>query len=97
MKRVKVCPHIDRHGRSCPHLMPCEKHARPANATWSPNRDRQAQHRFRTAVLERDRYTCQRCGETRDLVAHHVLPGDDPSAGVTLCRPCHRIVDANAR
>lgn len=97
VKRVKVCAWIGPHGETCPELAPCEKHARPRNAPWSTDRDRGQQRAFRAAVLARDGQRCVRCQATTDLVAHHVLPGYNPSAGVTLCRACHRAVDANAR
>jgi 5-methylcytosine-specific restriction endonuclease McrA len=96
--RTKPCSHIDRNGRSCPHLQPCELHpGRPKNAPWSPDRDTTQQGEFRRAVLERDKHRCTRCGSTWKLVAHHVKPGYDVSCGVTLCGRCHGIVDRNAR
>jgi hypothetical protein len=92
MRRLKTCAV---HG--CPNLAPCETHSRPANASWSRDRDRQAQHRFRQAVLQRDGHRCRRCRNTGHLVAHHLRPGYDPADGVTLCQGCHRAIDANAR
>lgn len=108
MKRwptTRVCTHITRDGQSCPNLQPCPTHARPNNAPWSTNRDRQAQHHFRQAVLRRDGYQCTRCGHHdptgRTLEAHHVRPGYDPSAGITVCtidaNGCHRTIDTHAR
>lgn len=60
---------------------------------------------IRAEVLERDGYTCQRCGyegtatgeQARRLEAHHLEPHGRPSledvaALVTLCRPCHATV-----
>jgi 5-methylcytosine-specific restriction endonuclease McrA len=73
-------------------------HGRPVNASWSTDRDRGAQHAFRQAVLARDGHACTRCH--RDdvaLVAHHVRPGYDVSAGITLCDDCHADVDTHAR
>jgi 5-methylcytosine-specific restriction endonuclease McrA len=92
MKRVKVCS-----TPGCPNLAPCPRHSRPTNAPWSKGRDRQAQHAFRQAVLQRDGHRCTRCGTTLDLVAHHVKPGYHPSAGITLCRACHQAIDTHAR
>jgi 5-methylcytosine-specific restriction endonuclease McrA len=49
------------------------------------------------AVKQRDGYQCQRCGSTRQLEAHHIVPisaggSDDPANGITLCKDCHRAV-----
>jgi len=48
-------------------------------------------------VLERDSYTCQECGSTEDLVAHHIIPisedytqSADYDNGVCLCQNCHK-------
>jgi len=55
---------------------------------------------WRTAVFERDRYTCQDCGDTRggNLRAHHIKPFKDfpelrfdVSNGITLCHRCHEL------
>jgi 5-methylcytosine-specific restriction endonuclease McrA len=94
----RPCSHIDRNGRSCPNLQPCEAHpARDRNAPWSEGRSSTDQGRFRRAVLALDGFTCRRCGHHdpsgRSLQAHHV----SPERGVTLCRDCHRAVDGNAR
>ena len=53
---------------------------------------------WRTAVYERDSYTCQRCGQRGvSLEAHHIEPWATcpekrfvVSNGVTLCKECHR-------
>lgn len=92
MRRVSVCSEP-----GCPVLMPCPVHGRDPNAPWSGDRDYAAQARFRKAVLTRDGHQCTRCPATTQLVAHHVRPGYEPSAGITLCRQCHKDVDANAR
>jgi len=50
-----------------------------------------------SAVLRRDRWTCQKCGyKGRALIAHHLKPWAkhrslrfDVSNGQTLCRSCH--------
>jgi hypothetical protein len=55
----------------------------------------------RARVLQRDRYTCQRCNlamQSADLDAHHIRPrgegGDDRLWNlITLCEPCHDWVE----
>lgn len=49
------------------------------------------------AVKERDGYRCVKCGETKNLRAHHIDPVgmlpeyvNDLDNGVTLCEKCHR-------
>lgn len=51
---------------------------------------------WRESVLKRDNYTCQCCGSTSQLQAHHknnfndfVDQRYDVNNGVTLCRKCH--------
>lgn len=51
---------------------------------------------WRDAVLARDGHTCQSCGSTDKLHAHHILRWADvpearivPENGVTLCEACH--------
>lgn len=49
------------------------------------------------SILERDNYTCQKCGSNRELCAHHInnyanfkkerLNLDN---GITLCKDCHK-------
>lgn len=61
-----------------------------------------ASQRLIVAVLERDAYACQDCGESgrfgrgeHDLIAHHVTPACVGGAHtlenlLTLCNRCHR-------
>lgn len=51
---------------------------------------------WRSAVYERDGYTCQECGAQGELNAHHIKTWAshpelrfDVSNGVTLCKDCH--------
>jgi 5-methylcytosine-specific restriction endonuclease McrA len=51
---------------------------------------------WKNAVLERDNFTCQRCGSKERLVAHHIKTWEEypdlrltVSNGETLCNACH--------
>lgn len=51
---------------------------------------------WREAVYARDGYTCQHCGTTDGIQAHHIKPWKDHKQlrydvanGVTLCQTCH--------
>ena len=51
---------------------------------------------WRAAVLKRDGYTCQHCGNKQHLQAHHIKEWAKfpalrfvVSNGLTLCQPCH--------
>ena len=78
----------ENHGRCNPNLTDEErKNGRncPENREW------------RKAVLEHDKDTCQKCGITKNLVAHHILPWAlfpelrfEVENGITLCRSCHK-------
>jgi len=58
---------------------------------------RHMQPEWRKMVLERDSYTCQKCGKTKiPLIAHHINPvklypleSADVDNGITLCVDCH--------
>jgi predicted restriction endonuclease len=55
---------------------------------------------WRSAVFERDNYTCQRCGSRGVKInAHHIKPfatfpelRTDVDNGITLCTACHKAV-----
>jgi hypothetical protein len=62
-------------------------------------RDHNKQAAWRIQIYERDKYTCQKCGDADggNLNAHHVEPHCRDKEkrwkidnGVTLCVPCHR-------
>jgi 5-methylcytosine-specific restriction endonuclease McrA len=51
--------------------------------------------RLRSLVLERDNYRCQKCGEDKKVIVHHVQPrragGEDKENNlISLCPICHR-------
>ena len=54
--------------------------------------------RTRDAVLERDNYSCQICGDICNLHVHHKIKrvnggNHDPSNLITLCPSCHRHIE----
>jgi len=66
-----------------------------------PDNSRPDQAEWGALVLERDDYTCQRCGTTENLEAHHLegiyqnpLMSADVDMGITLCDVCHKSVHA---
>lgn len=55
-------------------------------------------------VLKRDNYICQKCGNTNNLVVHHIKPFAtdkearfDTNNGITLCQTCHKEAHKNER
>lgn len=51
---------------------------------------------FKLKILERDEYTCQRCGKRQNLDVHHIIRRsqrpdliEDEDNCVTMCRGCH--------
>ena len=67
-----------------------EKHRLRGTQEWTT---------WRSAVFERDMYTCQECGDSGVyLEPHHITPLKvdikkvfDVNNGITLCRPCHKL------
>ena len=50
---------------------------------------------WKLEILERDCYKCQKCGTTKNLTVHHMLPvarkGKSNKENCTcLCQQCHR-------
>ena len=57
---------------------------------------REVQPELRSMVLERDGYQCVKCGSTKDLQCHHIMPvsvepllSADVDNCITLCKECH--------
>lgn len=53
--------------------------------------------KWRISCLERDDYTCQKCGSKENLCVHHIKPyaqypklRTQISNGITLCQECHK-------
>jgi hypothetical protein len=60
---------------------------------------RESQPALRKLVLERDNWTCQKCGSTKDLHCHHFegieinpVESADIDNCITLCKKCHKEV-----
>ena len=56
--------------------------------------------KWREAVLERDEYKCKLCGNERcDLQVHrmHGVETINVEDGLTVCPPCHRILNKQLR
>jgi 5-methylcytosine-specific restriction endonuclease McrA len=54
----------------------------------------------RGRVLERDQYSCRRCGAANDLQLHHIvyrsrLGGHEDTNLVTVCFSCHELLTRN--
>lgn len=64
------------------------------------NQKKQLRQNFNKAVLERDGHCCVVCGETKDVVIHHIGDRHDapaqwynPDNGITICPRCHRLAE----
>ena len=82
------CPNTAGQGGRCP------AHKRPA---WVKNPDIPPTSRaWRKAVLERDEYTCRKCGrpatEADHIISRALAPqlAHDLNNGQALCTSCHR-------
>lgn len=67
-------------------------------STNQPQRNTTGEHlAWKRKIFYRDNYTCQKCGETKDIQAHHIFHYADHADlreavenGVTLCKQCHK-------
>lgn len=62
-----------------------------------PTNENKRTPEWRNKVLKNDNYTCQCCGLTTKLEAHHIYGyklhsqyREDPNNGITLCKYCHQ-------
>lgn len=76
------------------------------NKSYWQYKERQSSQykKWKLNVLKKDNYKCQICGETKNLVAHHIEPFSkninrryDITNGITLCQKCHKEVHKNER
>ena len=84
----------------------CSEHCKKACPTYKkqlypenfkPSTSREVQPELRKLVLERDNWTCQKCGKTEnELHCHHINPvkldpleSADIDNCITLCKDCH--------
>ena len=65
---------------------------------YEPNNMRHDQNDWAYMVKDRDKHTCQRCGDNKNLVAHHIeglnlnpIESADIDIGITLCKKCNRL------
>ena len=86
-------------GKKCEHLRG-ENHPNWKGGTKSRPSDRVEYKEWTNSVLERDKHTCQECGETEGVIAHHIKSYAyypelrfDIDNGLTLCEPCHSKTD----
>ena len=98
-KYVKTC------SKECNAIMVSNRYAGENNPNWKggirkPNATVRASDKYkewRKGVFERDKYTCQECGQLGwELHAHHIKPFSkypelrtELSNGITLCKKCH--------
>ncbi len=64
------------------------------------NRNGRKRTSFRKQVLKRDDYTCQMCGNFKNLEIHHIKSWHmypelrwEVSNGIALCHKCHRVAE----
>jgi hypothetical protein len=89
----KACPLFAK----TPETLMKEDAVRAGRLSWL-KMDREVQHELRQMVLERDNYTCRKCGATdKPLHCHHILPvavepllSADVDNCITLCIDCHK-------
>ena len=76
------------------------------HGSWNPNltdKEREQKrnypelYKWKKAVFDRDNDTCQKCGTTKNLEAHHIFPWRlfpalrfEVENGITLCKGCHK-------
>jgi len=63
-----------------------------------PELNKSSWQKKRARVKARDGHACVRCGSTRKLSVHHIIPArlggsDDESNLATVCSRCHHLLD----
>lgn len=104
--QLKAYPNAGKYcSRKCGYEYRARKNAlRPSDDKYGRT-NRVADIAWRTAVKDRDKNTCQRCGVTNDVMhAHHKATRGahpelkyDVNNGVTLCGSCHQWVHRNPK
>ena len=69
------------------------------SSSW---RSRKQYRKWRSQVIKRDNHKCKLCGNSKNLVAHHIIEAqNNPSIkfeinnGITLCNICHIKIHKN--
>ena len=77
---------------------------RPKNKNGKTDLAIEVPPEFRQMVFARDNHTCQRCGSTKSLHCHHIVPKKlspmeavDLDNGIALCKHCHKWVHKNIK
>lgn len=90
----KECPIYRKHA----YTLMKEDAIRAGRLNWI-ELNREVQPELRQMVLKRDRYTCQKCGNTEYLHCHHIKPvANEPIESadidncITYCKKCHKEV-----
>lgn len=92
MARVHVCAEPD-----CPQLEPCPVHSRRVQRAhrngWTHRNGDRAKHAREVYAAKRRHRSCQICGSTDKLDAHHQADG----TLIVVCNEHHRMLDPHAR
>lgn len=77
----------------------CSIYGMRGSINSTKNTTREMQSQLRELVLIRDEYKCIKCGNTEDLICHHIDPvvnnpieSADVSNCITICKYCHKLL-----